>query len=101
MAKKSSIEKNERRKELTQRYAAKRKALKAVLQNKNASDDEKVAAQFALQRLPRNSSKTRIRNRCQMTGRSRGIESAFGLSRIALREMANNGLLPGVRKASW
>ncbi len=101
MAKKSSIEKNERRKQTVQRHAAKRKALKAVLQNPNASDDEKVAAQFALQKLPRNSSKTRIRNRCQMTGRSRGFESAFGLSRIALREMANNGLLPGVRKASW
>jgi len=101
MAKKSSIEKNDRRKQMVQRYAAKRKALKAVLQNPNASDEEKVAAQFALQKLPRNSSKTRLRNRCQMTGRSRGFEGAFGLSRIALREMANNGLLPGVRKASW
>jgi len=101
MAKKSSIEKNERRKKLTQRYAAKRKALKAVIQSPKSSDDEKTAAQFALQRLPRNSSKTRIRNRCQMTGRSRGYEGAFGLSRIALREMANNGFLPGVRKASW
>ncbi|MHB8839000.1 MAG: 30S ribosomal protein S14 [Gemmatimonadaceae bacterium] len=101
MAKKSSIEKNDRRKQLVQRYAAKRKALKAVIQNPNASDEEKVAAQFALQRLPRNSSPSRIRNRCQMTGRSRGYEGAFGLSRIALREMANNGLLPGVRKASW
>lgn len=101
MAKKSSIEKNERRKQLSQRFAAKRKALKAVIQNPNASDEEKVAAQFALQKLPRNSSPVRIRNRCQMTGRSRGYEGAFGLSRIALREMANNGLLPGVRKASW
>ena len=101
MAKKSSIEKNDRRKQLTQRHAAKRKALKAVILNANASDEEKMAAQFALQRLPRNSSKTRIRNRCQMTGRSRGFESAFGLSRIAMREMALNGFLPGVRKASW
>ncbi|HEY5492935.1 MAG TPA: 30S ribosomal protein S14 [Gemmatimonadaceae bacterium] len=101
MAKKSSIEKNDRRKQLTQRYAAKRKALKAVILNVHASDEEKMAAQFALQRLPRNSSKTRIRNRCQMTGRSRGFESAFGLSRIAMREMALNGFLPGVRKASW
>ena len=101
MAKKSSIEKNDRRKQLTLRYAAKRKALKAVIMNVHASDDEKMAAQFALQRLPRNSSKTRIRNRCQMTGRSRGFESAFGLSRIAMREMALNGFLPGVRKASW
>ena len=101
MAKKSSIEKNERRKQLSQRFAAKRKALKAVIQNPNASEEEKTAAQFALQKLPRNSSPTRIRNRCQMTGRSRGYEGAFGLSRIALREMANNGLLPGVRKASW
>jgi small subunit ribosomal protein S14 len=101
MAKKSSIEKNDRRKQLTLRYAAKRKALKAVILNVHASDEEKMAAQFALQRLPRNSSKTRIRNRCQMTGRSRGFESAFGLSRIAMREMALNGFLPGVRKASW
>jgi small subunit ribosomal protein S14 len=101
MAKKSSIEKNERRKQLSQRFAVKRKALKAVIQNPNASYEEKVAAQFALQKLPRNSSPVRIRNRCQMTGRSRGFEGAFGLSRIALREMANNGLLPGVRKASW
>lgn len=101
MAKKSSIEKNDRRKQLTLRYAAKRKALKAVIINVRASDEEKMAAQFALQRLPRNSSKTRIRNRCQMTGRSRGFESAFGLSRIAMREMALNGFLPGVRKASW
>ncbi len=101
MAKKSSIEKNDRRKLMTQRFAAKRKALKAVMQNPNASDEEKMAAQFGLQRLPRNSSKTRIRNRCQMTGRSRGFESAFGLSRIAMREMALNGFLPGVRKASW
>ncbi|HEY3287110.1 MAG TPA: 30S ribosomal protein S14 [Gemmatimonadaceae bacterium] len=101
MAKKSSIEKNDRRKQMVQRYAAKRKALKAVIQNPNASDEEKTAAQFALQKLPRNSSPSRIRNRCQMTGRSRGYEGAFGLSRIALREMANNGLLPGVRKASW
>jgi small subunit ribosomal protein S14 len=101
MAKKSSIEKNDRRKLMTQRFAAKRKALKAVIQNPKASDEEKMAAQFGLQRLPRNSSKTRIRNRCQMTGRSRGFESAFGLSRIAMREMALNGFLPGVRKASW
>ena len=101
MAKKSSIEKNDRRKLMTQRYAAKRKALKAVIQNPKASDEEKMAAQFGLQRLPRNSSKIRIRNRCQMTGRSRGFESAFGLSRIAMREMALNGFLPGVRKASW
>lgn len=101
MAKKSSIEKNDRRKLMTQRYAAKRKALKAVIQNPNASDEERMAAQFGLQRLPRNSSKTRIRNRCQMTGRARGFESAFGLSRIAMREMALNGFLPGVRKASW
>lgn len=101
MAKKSSIEKNDRRKLMTQRYAAKRKALKAVIQNPKASDEEKMTAQFGLQRLPRNSSKTRIRNRCQMTGRARGFESAFGLSRIAMREMALNGFLPGVRKASW
>ncbi len=101
MAKKSSVEKNERRKALSERFAAKRKALKAVIQDPKAGDEEKAAAQVALQRLPRNSSKTRVRNRCQLTGRSRAYVGEFGLCRIAFREMALNGLIPGVRKASW
>lgn len=101
MAKKSTLEKNARRQKLVARDAAKRKALGAVVKSVTASDEEKRAAQVALQKLPRNSAKARIRNRCQMTGRSRGYVGNFGLSRIAFREMALQGLIPGVRKASW
>lgn len=101
MAKKSSIEKNERRKKMTAQYAVKRAALKAVMQNPASTDTAKRAAQVGMQKLPRNSSKQRIRNRCSMTGRSRGYVAAFGLSRIAFRDMALMGLIPGVRKASW
>ena len=101
MAKKSSIEKNERRKKLTARFAARRRALKAVMQNPKSTAEEKLAAQVALQKLPRNSARERIRHRCSMTGRSRGNLREFGLSRIAFREMALQGLIPGVRKASW
>jgi small subunit ribosomal protein S14 len=86
MAKTSKLAKNAERKEIVQRYAAKRAVLKAV---------------NALARLPRNSSATRIRNRCAMSGRPRGFLRHFGLSRIALRDMALNGFIPGVRKASW
>ncbi len=101
MAKKSSIEKNERRKKMTAKYAVKRAALKAVMQKPSSTDAEKRAAQVAMQKLPRNSARERIRNRCSMTGRSRGYVATFGLSRIAFREMALMGLIPGVRKASW
>ena len=101
MAKKSSIEKNDRRKRMTLQYAARRKALKAVVQNPKTSDADKRAAQVAMQKLPRNSARERIRNRCSMTGRARGYVAMFGLSRIAFREMALMGLIPGVRKASW
>ena len=101
MAKKSTIEKNERRKKLTTRYAAKRSALKAVIQNPKSTIEEKLAAQVGLQKLPRNSAKERVRHRCSMTGRSRGNLREFGLSRMAFREMALMGLIPGVRKASW
>ena len=101
MAKKSSIEKNERRKKLTARFAAKRRALKGVMQNPGSTAEQKLAAQVALQKLPRNSAPERIRHRCSMTGRSRGNLREFGLSRIAFREMALAGMIPGVRKASW
>jgi len=101
MAKKSTIEKNERRKQMAQRQMAKRKALAAVVKSHTAGEEEKRAAQVALQKLPRNGAKVRVRNRCQMTGRSRGNLQTFGLSRIAFREMALQGLIPGVRKASW
>jgi len=101
MAKKSSIEKNNRRKRMAASALPKRKALKAVMQNPKSTDEEKRTAQVALQKLPRNSSPNRIRNRCEMSGRSRGYIRAFGLSRIALRELALEGKIPGVRKASW
>ncbi|MBM4195231.1 MAG: 30S ribosomal protein S14 [Gemmatimonadetes bacterium] len=101
MAKTSSIEKNERRKKLVARYAAKRKALKAVVQSPKSTVEERMAAQVALAKLPRNSARERVRHRCSMTGRSRGNLREFGLSRMAFREMALQGLIPGVRKASW
>jgi small subunit ribosomal protein S14 len=101
MAKKSSVEKNDRRKAMAERQKAKRKALADTVRSAKASDEEKRAAQVALQKLPRNGASIRIRNRCQMTGRSRGYVAMFGLSRIAFREMALQGLIPGVRKASW
>jgi small subunit ribosomal protein S14 len=86
---------------MTQQYAAKRKAFKAVVKDPKATAEQRSAAQAALQKLPRNSAPERIRNRCSMTGRSRGYVEAFGLSRIAFREMALMGLIPGLRKASW
>lgn len=101
MAKKSSIEKNDRRKKLTAQYATKRAKLKEVVRSPKSTDAERSAALVGLQKLPRNSSPTRIRNRCSMSGRSRAYVGMFGLSRIAFRDMALNGLIPGVRKASW
>ncbi|MES2522778.1 MAG: 30S ribosomal protein S14 [Gemmatimonadota bacterium] len=101
MAKTSKTVKNEERKEIVARYATKRAALKATISSTKATDEEKRDAVNALARLPRNSSATRIRNRCAMSGRPRGFLRHFGLSRIALRDMALNGFIPGVRKASW
>ena len=101
MAKKSSIEKNNRRKRLAARHAAKRKALHATIQNPKTSTADRQAAQLALRKLPRDANPNRIRNRCEMTGRSRGFLREFGLSRIALRELALEGKVPGLRKASW
>jgi small subunit ribosomal protein S14 len=101
MATTSSIEKNNRRKATVLRFAAKRKALKAIVVSPKSTDEEKAAAVVALQKLPRNASPTRVRNRCNMTGRARAYLRTFGLSRIALRELALEGKIPGVRKASW
>ena len=101
MAKTSKLAKNAERKELVQRHAAKRAQLKAVIASPKSSDDEKREAVNTLAGMPRNSSATRIRNRCAMSGRPRGFLRHFGLSRIALRDMALNGFIPGVRKASW
>ncbi len=101
MAKTSKIVKNEERKELVARHREKRAALVATIKNPKTSEEEREKAYAKLRKLPRNSSRIRIRNRCSMTGRARGYEGYFGLSRLALREMALNGLIPGVRKASW
>lgn len=101
MAKTSKLAKNAERREIVARYATKRATLKAVIINPKSTDDEKREAVNALARLPRNSSATRVRNRCNMSGRPRGFLRHFGLSRIALRDMALNGFIPGVRKASW
>jgi small subunit ribosomal protein S14 len=101
MAKTSKIVKNEERKKLVAKYATKRRTLLETIKNPKTSDDERVAAYSKLRKFPRNSSRVRIRNRCSMSGRARGYEGYFGLSRIALRDMALNGLIPGVRKASW
>ena len=101
MAKTSKIVKNEERKVLAARYCVRREALRAIIRNPKSTEEQREAAYVKLRKLPRNSAAIRIRNRCSMTGRSRGFESFFGLSRMSLREMALNGFIPGVRKASW
>jgi small subunit ribosomal protein S14 len=101
MAKKSSIEKNNRRRRLTKQYAARRAKLKAIVQDKNLPVEERFAATLKLATLPRNSSKTRIRNRCELTGRPRAYYGKVKMSRIALRELGNKGLIPGLVKSSW
>lgn len=101
MAKKSSIERNQKRIRAVEKYSAKRKELKTKLLNPSLSDEEFFETQRALALLPRNASPIRIRNRCSITGRSRGYHGKFGLSRLTLREFASKGLLPGVTKASW
>ncbi len=101
MAKKSAIEKNKRRRQLVEKYAEKRAALKAIVKDRSRDPQERFEAVLALAELPRNSSKVRVRNRCALTGRPRGYYRRFGLSRIALRELASEGQLPGVTKASW
>jgi small subunit ribosomal protein S14 len=101
MAKKSSIEKNKRRERLTKQYAAKRARLKAVADDDSLPMEERFTARLKLAELPRNSSKVRIRNRCELSGRPRGVYRKFKLSRIALRELASTGQIPGMVKASW
>ena len=101
MAKKSKVVKNIQRQELVERYAAKRKDLLAIAKNPKSSFSEKRAAYQKLEKMPRDANPIRVRNRCHLTGRPRGVYRRFGLSRISLREMANNGLIPGVSKASW
>jgi len=101
MAKKSKIAKNDKRREVVARYAEERRQLKATIASPTASEDEKQAAILRMQRMPRDASATRIRNRCQVTGRPRGFLRKFKMSRISFRELALRGDLPGVIKASW
>ncbi len=101
MAKKSSVEKNQHRSKLVQRYAAKRARLKAAAEDRDLPPEERFAARLKLAEMPRNSSATRIRNRCDLTGRPRAYYRRFRMSRIALRDLASRGLIPGVVKASW
>ena len=101
MAKKSKIAKNETRQELVARYAARRQELKAIIKNPNTPDEERLDAQFELNRQPRDASPCRVRNRDAADGRPRGYLRKFGLSRVRVREMAHRGELPGVRKSSW
>ena len=101
MAKKSAIEKNEKRKRMAKRYAAKRAALLEVANDRDRPMEERFQARLRLAALPRNSAKVRIRNRCGVTGRPRGYHRKFNMSRVSLRELASDGLIPGVVKASW
>ena len=101
MAKKSAIEKNMRRQRLVKRYAAKRAQLLALANDRSLPQEERFAARLKLAELPRNSSKVRLRNRCDITGRPRGYYRKFRMSRISLRELASAGHIPGVTKSSW
>ena len=101
MAKKSAIEKNLRRIRLVKRYAKKRAALKKIINNKKLELSERFEAQLKLAQMPRNGAKIRLRNRCLITGRPRGYYRKVKMSRIALRELALSGQIPGMVKSSW
>ena len=101
MAKLSSVNKNERRKKLVAKFAPKLAKLKATANDKSVDETERLLARLKMAELPRNGNPTRIRNRCELTGRSRGFYRKFRLSRIMLREMGNKGLIPGLTKSSW
>jgi len=101
MAKKSMINKNEHRRQMVKNKEASRAALKAIIMDKETPLEERVEAVMKLAAMPRNSAKVRIKNRCELTGRPRGFYRKFKLSRIAFRELASGGLIPGVIKSSW
>ena len=101
MAKTSSVEKNNRRRKLSAQYAEKRKRLKAIANDLKRPAEERFAARIKLAEMPRNGSPTRIRNRCEITGRARGFYRKLKLSRNQLRELASQGLIPGMTKSSW
>lgn len=101
MAKKSKIARNEQRRDIVARYAERRAELKELIRDTATDDDRRAAAQLALQRLPRDASPVRLRNRDATDGRPRGHLRKFGLSRVRVRELAHRGELPGVHKSSW
>ena len=101
MAKKSKIARNNQRKEIVERYAAKRAELKKALVSPTSTDEEREAARLGLQKLPRDASPVRVRNRDAIDGRPRGTFQRFGISRVRFRDMAHRGELPGVTKSSW
>ncbi|MBX9805976.1 MAG: 30S ribosomal protein S14 [Alphaproteobacteria bacterium] len=101
MAKQGSIEKNNRRKRLVKQAEGRRSALKKIISTKDAPIEDRIMATLKLAEMPRNSSRTRVRNRCLLTGRPRGYHRKFSLSRIALRDLGSAGLIPGIIKSSW
>ena len=101
MAKLSSINKNERRKKLVKKYAGKYASLRAVADDTSRDETERLIARLKMAEIPRNGNPTRVRNRCEMTGRPRAYYRKFRLCRIQLRDLANKGLIPGLTKSSW
>ena len=101
MAKTSSIQRNLKRIRLEKKFSKKRAALVKIIKNRKLTLDERFAAQLKLAKIPRNSAKIRIRNRCEITGRPRGVYRKLRISRIALRELASSGKIPGMTKSSW
>lgn len=101
MAKLSSVNKNERRKKLVKQYAPKLAKLRAMANDQSLDETERLIARLKMAELPRNANPTRIRNRCEVTGRPRAYYRKFRLCRVQLRELANKGLIPGVTKSSW
>ena len=101
MAKLSSINKNERRKKLVKKYAARYASLKAKADDKSLDETERLIARLKLAEIPRNGNPTRVRNRCATTGRPRGYYRKFGLNRIEIRNLGNKGMIPGLTKSSW
>lgn len=101
MAKLSSINKNERRKKLVQKYANKYAKLKAIADDNSLDESERMIARLKMAEIPRNANPTRVRNRCATTGRPRGYYRKFGINRIELRDLGNKGLIPGLTKSSW
>ncbi len=101
MAKVSAVQKNNRRRVIVEKYATKRAALKAIIKNRELPMEERFKAQLKLNELPRDSSKCRVRNRCEVSGRPRGVYRKLKMSRIAIRDLGSLGQIPGIVKSSW